>query len=102
LPILHSVQAEYGFIPSDVIEYCSRLNITRAEVHGVISFSQDFSRSIRTGMSRFAASLRRYQAVGSGAVTTRAKSSALDWGDTTTRRTGLTIEAVLLPWPVGL
>jgi formate dehydrogenase subunit gamma len=39
LPILHSVQAEYGFIPTDVVQIIAdRLNITRAEVHGVISF----------------------------------------------------------------
>lgn len=43
LPILHAVQAEFGFIPADVVQIIAdHLNITRAEVHGVISFYHDF------------------------------------------------------------
>lgn len=43
LPILHSVQAEFGFIPGDVVQIIAdHLNITRAEVHGVITFYHDF------------------------------------------------------------
>lgn len=43
LPILHAVQAEFGFIPGDVVQLIAdHLNITRAEVHGVITFYHDF------------------------------------------------------------
>lgn len=43
LPILHAVQAEFGFIPMDVLQIIADdLNITRAEVHGVITFYHDF------------------------------------------------------------
>lgn len=43
LPILHAVQAEWGFIPGDVVQIIAdHLNITRAEVHGVITFYHDF------------------------------------------------------------
>ena len=43
LPILHAVQAEFGFIPADVVQIIADdLNITRAEVHGVITFYHDF------------------------------------------------------------
>lgn len=43
LPILHAVQAEFGFVPDDVIQIVADdLNITRAEVHGVITFYHDF------------------------------------------------------------
>jgi len=43
LPILHAVQAEFGFVPDDVIQIIADdLNITRAEVHGVITFYHDF------------------------------------------------------------
>ena len=43
LPILHVVQAEFGFVPDDVIQIIADdLNITRAEVHGVITFYHDF------------------------------------------------------------
>lgn len=43
LPILHQVQQEFGCISEDaqrVIAAC--LNLTRAEVHGVVSFYHDF------------------------------------------------------------
>lgn len=43
LPILHAVQAEFGFIPADVVpNIAAHLNVTRAEVHGVITFYHDF------------------------------------------------------------
>ena len=43
LPVLHAVQAEFGFVPDDVIQIVADdLNITRAEVHGVITFYHDF------------------------------------------------------------
>lgn len=43
LPILHDVQASFGFIPSDAVPIVAQaLNLTRAEVHGVVSFYHDF------------------------------------------------------------
>jgi formate dehydrogenase subunit gamma len=43
LPILHAVQNQLGFIPPDSIPILSqRLNLSRAEIHGVISFYHDF------------------------------------------------------------
>ena len=43
LPILHAVQAEYGFVSEDAVrQIAARLNLTRAEVHGVMSFYHDF------------------------------------------------------------
>jgi len=43
LPILHAVQAEYGFIPQGALDpIAAALNITKAEVHGVVSFYPDF------------------------------------------------------------
>lgn len=43
LPILHAVQAELGYVPSEVLpRIADRLNISRAEVHGVASFYHDF------------------------------------------------------------
>lgn len=39
LPILHAVQARLGFIPDDLKpEIATRLHLSAAEVHGVISF----------------------------------------------------------------
>ena len=43
LPVLHAVQAEMGFIPEDVQPIiANHLNISKAEVHGVVTFYHDF------------------------------------------------------------
>jgi formate dehydrogenase subunit gamma len=43
LPILHDVQAELGHVSEDAIrEIAAALNLTRAEVYGVVSFYHDF------------------------------------------------------------
>jgi formate dehydrogenase subunit gamma len=43
LPILHAVQDKLGYIPSSSVPILSRrLNLSRAEIHGVISFYHDF------------------------------------------------------------
>ncbi len=43
LPILHAVQAEFGHIPDEALpRIADRLNISKAEVHGVVSFYHDF------------------------------------------------------------
>ena len=43
LPILHDVQATFGCVPVEAIRLvAAELNLTRAEVHGVVSFYHDF------------------------------------------------------------
>lgn len=43
LPILHDVQAEFGHVSEDAIRtIAADLNLTRAEVHGVVSFYHDY------------------------------------------------------------
>ncbi|MDO9418410.1 formate dehydrogenase subunit gamma [Pararhizobium sp.] len=43
LPILHEVQAEFGFVPQDALPVIAReLNLSRAEVHGVVTFYHDY------------------------------------------------------------
>ena len=43
LPILHGVQAEFGYIAAEMVPVIAHeLNLSRAEVHGVISFYSDF------------------------------------------------------------
>ena len=43
LPILHDVQAEHGFISEEAKRHIAKaLNLTRADVHGVVSFYHDF------------------------------------------------------------
>lgn len=46
LPILHGIQDALGYIPEDAISQIARaLNLSRAEVHGVISFYHYFRKS---------------------------------------------------------
>jgi formate dehydrogenase subunit gamma len=43
LPILHALQAEFGHVPKAAIPMIAEaLNITRAEVHGIVTFYHDF------------------------------------------------------------
>ena len=43
LPLLHAIQGELGYVPeSTVPAIATGLNLSRAEVHGVISFYHDF------------------------------------------------------------
>ncbi|HXA47669.1 MAG TPA: formate dehydrogenase subunit gamma [Burkholderiaceae bacterium] len=43
LPVLHAIQDEIGFIPQDLVtDIASAFNLSRAEVHGVISFYHHF------------------------------------------------------------
>ena len=43
LPILHDVQAEWGCVDAEAEAFIAQaLNLSRAEVHGVVSFYHDF------------------------------------------------------------
>ena len=43
LPILHDVQHALGYVPADAIPVIAEaLNLSRAEVHGTVSFYHDF------------------------------------------------------------
>ncbi len=45
IEILHGIQGEFGFVPEDAVApVAAALNMTRADVHGVISFYHDFER----------------------------------------------------------
>lgn len=43
LPILHALQEEFGYIPEDAVPMiASALNLSRAEIHGAVTFYHDF------------------------------------------------------------
>jgi formate dehydrogenase subunit gamma len=47
LPILHDVQAEFGHISEEAIRtIAAALNLSRADVHGVVSFYHDFHEAV--------------------------------------------------------
>jgi formate dehydrogenase subunit gamma len=44
LPLLHAVQAEFGCVDADAeAQIAHALKLSRAEVHGVVSFYHDFT-----------------------------------------------------------
>jgi formate dehydrogenase subunit gamma len=50
LPILHALQDEFGYVdPKAVPLIADALNLSRAEVHGAISFYHDFKTAPRAG-----------------------------------------------------
>ena len=43
LPILHGVQEEFGYVPTEALPVIAdALNLSRAEVHGVVTFYHDY------------------------------------------------------------
>lgn len=45
MPILHAVQETFGFVPEDAVPIiAAELNLSRAEVHGTVTFYHDFRR----------------------------------------------------------
>ena len=48
LPILHQIQKELGYVPEESVgDIAKGLNLSRAEVHGVISFYHSFTSTPR-------------------------------------------------------
>ena len=85
LPILHAVQAEFGYVPQEVLPTIAKdLNISRAEVHGVVSFYHDYR---ETPAGRHVIKLCRAeacQAMGADQVAAHVqKSLGVDWHETT-------------------
>ena len=84
LPILHDVQAEFGHVPQAVLPVIAKaLNLSRAEVHGVVTFYHDF-REAPAG--RHVVKLCRAEAckaMGADDVAAHAKARlGLDWHET--------------------
>jgi len=85
LPMLHALQATFGYIPDDVLPMVAdALNVTRAEVHGVVTFYHDFR---RTPPGRHVLKLCRAeacQAVGGEALADHVRARlGVDWHETT-------------------
>ena len=95
LPLLHAIQGELGYVPPDsVAEIAHAMNLSRAEVHGVISFYHDF-RSQPAG--RHVLQICRAeacQAMGSRALEEHARQAlSVGFGETTADG-ALTLEPV--------
>lgn len=85
LPILHDLQSAFGYVHAEAVPLiAAALNVTRAEVHGVVSFYHDFR---TTPPGRHVLRLCRAEACQSlGADSLAAhvqRRLGIDWHDTT-------------------
>jgi formate dehydrogenase subunit gamma len=79
LPVLHDIQAAFGFIPEAAMRLVAqRLNVTRAEVYGVVTFYPAGRRHLKICRAEAC------QAMGGAAMADAVLGRlGLDWGGTT-------------------
>jgi formate dehydrogenase subunit gamma len=69
LPILHDIQDELGYVPNDAVaDIAEALNLSRAEVHGVISYYHHFRTEAPKGAVVQVCRAEACQACGSDAL----------------------------------
>lgn len=85
LPILQAIQEQNGYIPDPSVAVIARaLNLSRAEVQGVISFYHDFKTSPTGTHTVQICRAEACQAMGSRDLEAHAKSTlGVDYGETT-------------------
>lgn len=77
LPILHAIQAELGYVPQEAIPLLAReLNLSRADVHGVVSFYHDFRHEPAGRTTVRICRAEACQALGADALVTCARDRA--------------------------
>jgi formate dehydrogenase subunit gamma len=89
LPILHALQAAFGCVPEPAIPMvAAALNLSRAEVHGVVTFYHDFRREPAGRHVLKLCRAEACQAAGGEALAARAKAKlGMAIGETTERVT---------------
>lgn len=85
LPILHGIQDELGYIPAETVPVIAdALNLSRAEVHGVISFYHYFRDTPPGKHTIHLCCAESCQAMGSKALEEHAKTKlGIDFHETT-------------------
>jgi formate dehydrogenase subunit gamma len=85
LPILHGIQDALGYIPPDSVpDIASALNLSRAEVHGVISFYHYFRDTPAGKHTIHLCRAESCQAMGSAALENHVKATlGIDYHETT-------------------
>jgi formate dehydrogenase subunit gamma len=94
LPILHDVQAAFGMVPQEILPQIAKaLNISKAEVHGVVTFYHDFREHKAGAHVVKLCRAEACQAVGGDRVAAHAKRAlGVDWHGTSAD--GVTLEPV--------
>jgi formate dehydrogenase subunit gamma len=85
MPILHALQAAFGCVPLEAEPLvAATLNLSRAEVHGIVTFYHEFRRSPPGRHVLHVCRAEACQAVGSEASGTHLrKVLGVDWHETT-------------------
>ena len=85
LPLLHEIQASLGHVPKEsVAAIASGMGLSRAEVHGVISFYHDFHDQPRGQTTIHLCRAEACQAMGSRKLEAHVKARLdIDYGGTT-------------------
>jgi formate dehydrogenase subunit gamma len=88
LPVLHALQTEFGYIDSRAVPLVARvLNVSRADVHGVVTFYKDFRSEPAGGVRVQVCRAEACQAMGGHELAEHAKRSmGIDFGGTTVDR----------------
>src|SRR5688572_14779900 len=74
LPVLHGIQDHFGYVPPEAVPViAAEMNLTRADVHGVITFYHDFRQEPPGRHILRICQAESCQAVGSAALTAYAK-----------------------------
>jgi len=95
LPILHALQETFGYVHADAVKMvAAALNLSRAEVHGIVTFYHDF-RSTPPGEHVLKlCRAEACQSMGADALAAHAREKLrVDWHETTTDKR-LTLEPV--------
>ena len=95
LPILHALQEVFGCVPEAAVPIIADvLNLSRAEVHGVVTFYHDFRREPAGRNVLKLCRAEACQSMGGDALGTRACAKlGINWGETT-RDGRVTLDAV--------
>ncbi len=85
LPILHALQERFGHVPEAAVPLVAEaLNLSRAEVHGTVSFYHDFRRHPPGRHVLKLCRAEACQSVGAAALAEHAKASlGVNWHGTT-------------------
>jgi formate dehydrogenase subunit gamma len=85
LPVLHALQEAFGWVPKEAVPVVAEaLNLSRAEVHGVLSFYRHFHQAPPGRAVVEVCRAEACQAVGGRALEQHAKARlGVDWGQTT-------------------
>jgi formate dehydrogenase subunit gamma len=85
LPILHALQAAFGYVHAEAVPLIAEtLNLTRAEVHGVVSFYHDFRRHPPGRHMLRLCRAEACQSMGADALASHVRDRlGVDWHETT-------------------